>query len=87
MYGVKITGPQSDKEAGWAVRNQIDRNGNIFVGIRSFLSSAEKFKTMEEAEEVAFLLAAQRPHLLGRIRIMKLKELGIHRWTVERPCT
>ncbi len=88
MYGVKVTGPQSDKEAGWAVRNKVDANGSVWVGILSYLHRAEKFHTQQEAEEIAFLLAAQRPHLLGRIRVMKLRQTELdHRWTVEAPCS
>jgi hypothetical protein len=86
MFGVKVTGPQSDGWAGWAVRNMVNANGSVFVGIKRYLPSAEKFHTKEEAEEVAFLLAAQQPHLLGRIRIMKLRQTEAHRWTAEVPC-
>jgi hypothetical protein len=88
VYGVKITGPQSDSWAGWAVRNKIDGNGSVFVGARKYITWAEKFHTLEEAEEIAFLLAAQQPHLLGRIKIMKLRQTELdHRWTVEGKCS
>lgn len=88
MFGVKVVGPKSDKESGWAVRNLIDANGNVFVGTRKYLDLAEKFKTLEEAEEVAFLLGTQKPNLLGRIRIMNLRQSELDKkWMVDGPCT
>lgn len=88
MFGVKVTGPKSDKDAGWAVRNKVDGNGSVFVGVLKYLNRAEKFLTQDEAEEVAFMLATQQPHLLGRIRVMKLRQTELdHRWTVEAACS
>lgn len=87
-YGIKIIGPDSDKWTGWAMRNAISENGCVLVGVVKGLALAEKNRTDEEAFETAFLLVAQQPHLLGRVRVMKLKPRidRPSRWTVEAEC-
>jgi hypothetical protein len=38
--------------------------------------------------EVAFLLVTQQPHLMCRVKIMKLRRTELdHRWIVEVECT
>lgn len=84
MYGVKVTGPMSDKWSGWAIRKGLDANLSVQVLVAKSLGDAEKFKTLEEADEVAFLLATQQPQLIGRIRVAKIKRTELdRRWVVE----
>jgi len=88
VYGVKVIGPSSDSWSGWAIRKGIDANLSVHVLVTERLSNAEKFHTLDEAVEVAFLLAAQKPDLMGRIKVMKLRQAELdHRWTVEAECT
>jgi hypothetical protein len=88
-YGIRITGPDSDEWTGWAMRNAIDANGSVIVGVVKSLKLAEKNRTEEEAVETAFVLVAQQPHLIGRVKVMKLKpsEERPNRWTVECECS
>lgn len=84
MFGVKVTGPSSDPWSGWAIRKGLDANLSVKVLVAKSLSDAEKFHTLEEAEEVGFLLATQQPGLLGRIRIAKLRQSELdRRWMVD----
>jgi len=58
------------------------------VLVAGTFEKAEKFHTPEEASEVAFLLVCQQPHLLGRIKILKLKRTELdRRWVVEAECS
>jgi hypothetical protein len=88
-YGIRVTGPDSDPDAGWAVRNGIGPNCEVLVGTVKSLKNAEKNFTEDEAFETALMLATQRPHLIGRLRVMRLrhrKDRG-GRWTAEAECT
>jgi hypothetical protein len=88
LYAIRVTGPSSDKESGWAVRNAIGACGEVLVGTVKGLKNAEKNKTEDEAAETALMLAVQKPHLLGRIKVMRLRRTELdHRWTVEAECT
>lgn len=84
MYGVKVTGPMSDKWSGWAIRKGVDANFSVQVLVAKSLGDAEKSHTLEEAEELAFLLTVQQPQLIGRVKILKVKRTELdRRWVVE----
>lgn len=88
MYGIKVTGPYSDEWPGWAIRRGVDANFSVRVRVSGRLHNAEKFHTLDEAVEVAFLLVTQQPHLMCRVKIMKLRRAELdHRWIVEAECT
>lgn len=88
MYGIKVTGPSSDKWSGWAIRKGVDANFSIQVLVAGTFEKAEKFHTVDEAVEVAFLLVTQQPLLIGRVKILKLRRTELdRRWIVEEDCT
>ena len=88
MYAVRITGPDSDFWTGWVIRNAYFERGSLKMATLRRLHLAEKSATLEEAEETAVLMAAQEPHLIGRIKIMKLRKTAPDdRWAVEGSCT
>ena len=84
MYAVRVSGPESDPDAGWAIRGALDAAGNVLVITVGRVVNAEKCKTLEEAEALAFLLVSQRLELMTRVKIKKLKESEKHRWVVDR---